>query len=175
MADHQIAHVYVKDPADILHVRELLQRVPGIGLLLDEEGKKFYNIDHPRAGELVAVADDRSWFTYYYWLDDARAPDYARTVDIHKKPGYDPVEMFLDPDKKLLIPRIALKVAGKKLGLRTLMDVVPLQAELVKGSHGNLTEADADKPVFISALATPERLEAPAVHDWLLRSVFGDS
>ena len=175
MADHQIAQVYIRDPADIPHVRELLQRVPGIGLLLDEEGKKFYNIDHPRAGELVAVADDRSWFTYYYWLDDARAPDYARTVDIHKKPGYDPVEMFLDPDKKLLIPRIALKVAGKKLGLRTLMDVVPLQAELVKGSHGNLTGADADKPVFVSALATPERLEAPAVHDWLLRSVFGDS
>ena len=172
MADHQIAHVYIKNKEDIPHVRELLQRVPGIGLLLDEEGKKFHRIDHPRAGELVAVADDHSWFTYYYWLDDARAPDYARTVDIHKKPGYDPVEMFLDPAKKLIIPRIALKVAGKKLGFRTLMDVVPLQAELVKGSHGNLLGKDGDKPVFITDMDTPDRLEAPEVFEWLLRSVF---
>ncbi|MBB4080660.1 putative AlkP superfamily pyrophosphatase or phosphodiesterase [Lewinella aquimaris] len=175
MADHQIAHIYIKDPADIPHVRALLQRVPGIGQLLDEEGKKLHKIDHPRSGELVAVADDRSWFTYYYWLDDARAPDYARTVDIHKKPGYDPVEMFLDPEKKLLIPRIALKVAGKKLGFRTLMDVVPLNADLVKGSHGFLGGKDGDKPVFISAMDTPDRLAAPEVFDWLLRGTFPEN
>lgn len=172
MADHQIAHIYIKDPDDVPVVRELLQRVPGIGVLLDGEGKKFQKIDHPRSGELVAVADDRSWFTYYYWLDDDRAPDFARTVDIHKKPGYDPVEMFLDPDKKLMIPRIALKVAGKKLGVRTLMNVVPLKPELIKGSHGNLTGADADKPVLISDMQTPDALEAPEVYDWLLRSLF---
>ena len=123
----------------------------------------------------MAVADDHSWFTYYYWLDDDRAPDYARTVDIHKKPGYDPVEMFLDPDKKMIVPRIALKVAGKKLGFRTLMNVVPLTAELVGGSHGNLTGSDSDKPVFISGMDTPDRVEAPEVFSWLLRATFGES
>jgi predicted AlkP superfamily pyrophosphatase or phosphodiesterase len=175
MADHQLAHVYVRDKHDIPQVRELLQRVPGIGLLLDEEGKKHYRIDHPRAGELVAVADDRSWFTYYYWMDDERAPDFARTVDIHKKPGYDPVEMFLDPDKKLLLPRIALKVAGKKLGVRTLMNVVPLRAELVKGSHGNLSGADRDKPVFIASGTVDERLAAVDVYGELMSRLFPSS
>ena len=173
LADHQIAHVYVRDKADISLVKELLQDEPGIEHLLDEEGKREFKIDHPRAGELVAVADDRSWFTYYYWLDDARAPDYARTVDIHSKPGYDPVEMFLDPDKSLMIPRIALKVAGKKLGFRTLMDVVPLRAELVKGSHGRLGSADGDLPVFISRQDSPSKLVAPEVYDYLLANVFG--
>ena len=173
LADHQIAHVYIRDKADIPLVQELLQDVPGIEHLLDEEGKRERKIDHPRAGELVAVADDRSWFTYYYWLDDARAPDYARTVDIHSKPGYDPVEMFLDPDKSLMIPRIALKVAGKKLGFRTLMDVVPLRAELVRGSHGRLGSAGGDLPVFISRQDSPSKLAAPEVYDYLLSSIFG--
>ncbi len=172
LADHQIAHVYIKDRADIPMVRDLLRGVPGIEHLLDEEGKKQFKIDHPRAGELVAVADNRSWFTYYYWLDDDRAPDYARTVDIHSKPGYDPVEMFLDPDKKLLIPRIALKVAGKKLGVRTLMNVVPLRAELVGGSHGRLGSPDGDLPVFINQQQAPAKLEAPEVYDYLLRGIF---
>ncbi|MGB3799003.1 MAG: nucleotide pyrophosphatase/phosphodiesterase family protein [Lewinella sp.] len=173
LADHQIAHVYIKDPADVPLVRELLQDVPGIEHLLDEAGKKEWKIDHPRAGELVAVADDRSWFTYYYWLDDERAPDYARTVDIHSKPGFDPVEMFLDPDKRLMIPRIGLKVAGKKLGFRTLMNVVPLRAEMISGSHGRLGSADGDLPVFIHRQDAPERLNAPEVFDYLLSSVFG--
>ncbi len=172
LADHQIAHVYVRDGKDIPLVQDLLKDEPGIEHLLDAEGKKKWKIDHPRSGELVAVADERSWFTYYYWLDDARAPDYARTVDIHKKPGYDPVEMFLDPDKKLMIPRIGLKVAGKKLGFRTLMDVVPLRAELVKGSHGRLGAPDADKPVFISRQEAPAKLEAPEVFDYLLKATF---
>ena len=41
---------------------------------------------------------ESSWFTYYYWLDDAKAPDFARCVDIHRKPGYDPAELFIDPE-----------------------------------------------------------------------------
>ncbi|WP_116106503.1 alkaline phosphatase family protein [Lewinella sp. IMCC34191] len=172
LADHQIAHVYIKDPADIPLVQDLLKDVPGIEHLLDEQGKKEWKIDHPRAGELVAVADDRSWFTYYYWLDDDRAPDYARTVDIHSKPGFDPVEMFLDPDKPLMIPRIGLKVAGKKLGFRTLMNVVPLRAELIGGSHGRLGNADGDLPVFIHRQEAPDKLNAPEVFNWLLTTAF---
>ena len=102
-----------------------------------------------RAGDLIAVARENAWFTYYYWLDDRRAPDFARCVDIHRKPGYDPVELFLDP--KLRAPK--LKVAGKllkkKLGFRMLMDVVPLDASLVKGSHGVCPHDSADWPVLI--------------------------
>lgn len=171
MADHQITHIYVPDPADIPLVRELVEKAPGVELLLDETGKKQYHLDHERSGELVAVADDRSWFTYYYWLDDRKAPDYARTVDIHRKPGFDPVEMFLDPQKKLIMPRIAWKVLKKKLGFRMLMDVVPLNAGLIKGSHGRIHVADADKPVFISRQETPTHLEAPDVFHWLLRGM----
>ena len=167
MADHQIAHIYIKNPEDIPLVQSLLKNEKGIELLLDEQGKKEYHLDHNRSGELVAVADQKSWFTYYYWLDDQQAPDFARTVDIHKKPGYDPVEMFLDPAKKLIMPRIALKVLRKKLGFRYLMDVIPLNADLVKGSHGRINIPDEDKPIFISNHNTPDKIKAVEVFDYL--------
>ncbi|MEL7160619.1 MAG: nucleotide pyrophosphatase/phosphodiesterase family protein [Bacteroidota bacterium] len=170
LADHQLAHVYVREEKDRPLVRSLLENCPGVGQVLDENGKREYGLDHPRAGEFVVVADERSWFTYYYWLDDAKAPDFARTVDIHKKIGYDPVEMFLDPEKPLIIPRIAAKVLGNKLGLRTLMDVIPLDATLVKGSHGRVPESDGHKPVFISGQDVPERIPATEVYNWLLKA-----
>ena len=110
--------------------------------MLDEDGKRAAGLDHPRSGELVAIAARDRWFTYYYWLDDARAPDFARTVDIHRKPGYDPVELFLDPDASRC-PRLQRGLARsrkKTLGFRYLMDVIPLDATLVKGSHGRLTD-----------------------------------
>ncbi|HLT39958.1 MAG TPA: alkaline phosphatase family protein, partial [Enhygromyxa sp.] len=97
VADHQIAHVYVRDPGEIDEVRTLLERLPGVERVLDAAGKRELGLDHPRAGELVAISQADRWFTYYYWLDDRRAPDYARTVDIHRKPGYDPCELFVDP------------------------------------------------------------------------------
>ena len=97
VADHQIAHVYVSDGRDIAKVRRLLEAVPGIEQVLDDTGKAQYGVDHPRSGELVAIAEPGCWFTYYYWLDESKAPDFARTVDIHRKPGYDPVELFVDP------------------------------------------------------------------------------
>ncbi len=97
VADHQIAHVYVRRPEDLDATREALDGLPGIEQLLDDEGKKAHHLDHPRAGELVAVAEPDAWFTYYYWLDDDRAPDFAQLVEIHRKPGYDPVELFMDP------------------------------------------------------------------------------
>ena len=106
--------------------------------MLDEDGKRATALDHPRSGELVAIAEPDAWFTYYYWLDDARAPDFARTVDIHRKPGYDPVELFLDPAIRCPKLTIGSTLLRKKLGFRTLMDVIPLDAALVKGSHGRL-------------------------------------
>src|SRR5690606_27003303 len=130
----------VNDKKDIPEVKRLLESTPGIERVLDEEGKKAFHINHERAGELVVVADKNSWFTYYYWLDDAKAPDFARTVAIHAKPGYDPVEGFADPNIKFLKAKVGMKVLKKKLGFRYLMDVIPLDATLVKGSHGRISE-----------------------------------
>ncbi|MEJ7829158.1 MAG: nucleotide pyrophosphatase/phosphodiesterase family protein, partial [Segetibacter sp.] len=95
VADHQVAHVYVNDKSVATRVREILERIQGVELILDREAQKEYHINHERAGDFVVMADEQSWFTYYFWLDDLKAPDYARVVDIHKKPGYDPVEMFM--------------------------------------------------------------------------------
>ena len=150
VADHQLAHIYVKDPKDLPEVKKLMERTPGIELVLDEAGKEEHHLHHERAGELVVMADKDSWFTYYFWLDDKKAPDYARTVDIHRKPGYDPVETFADPKIKFLKGKIGLKLLKKKLGFRYLMDVIPLDANLIKGSHGRICESEDDWPLFIS-------------------------
>ena len=173
MADHQIAHVYVNDPTQLQTVKGLLESTPGVAKVLDAEGKKQQGLDHSRAGEVVAIAEPDSWFTYYYWLDDKKAPDFARKVEIHRKPGYDPAEMFLDPDKSFIYPRIAWKVLKKKLGFRMNMDVIPLRADLVKGSHGAVDLPKDHKPVFISPSFAAEDLEATAVCDVLLQHIFG--
>ena len=140
--------------------------------MLDEAGKRAYGLDHPRSGELVLIAEPDAWFTYYYWLDDARAPDYARTVDIHRKPGYDPVELFVDP--AIRWPPLALgqRIVRRKLGFRTLLDVIPLDATLIKGSHGRVPDDPAHGPVLMTREA--DRLEsddlaATDVHDLILR------
>ena len=145
VADHQIAHVYLNDPSVTEKVRQLLAGVQGIQLILDKKEQAAYHIDHERSGDLVVMADAKSWFTYYFWLDDAKAPDYARVVDIHKKPGYDPVEMFMT--SKL---RAAYKLLRKKAGFRYVMDVIPLDAGLVKGSHGSLAASPDFYPILIS-------------------------
>jgi len=138
-------------------VADLLRSLPGVERVLDEAGKREVGLDHPRSGELVAISRADSWFTYYHFLDDARAPDYARTVDIHRKPGYDPVELFLDPAQPLVKARIVSKLIQKKLGFRYLMDVIPLDATLVKGSHGRPTDDPDEGPLFITS--APELLE----------------
>jgi predicted AlkP superfamily pyrophosphatase or phosphodiesterase len=151
VADHQLAHVYVADPADIPRVKSLLEGIDGVEEVLDEAGKARIGLDHARSGELVAIAEAHAWFTYYHWQDDAKAPDYARTVEIHRKPGYDPVELFVDP--KLGNPKLAVgwRLLKRKLGFRTLLDVIPLDASLVKGSHGRPTDDPKDGPVFITS------------------------
>ncbi|BBD58967.1 hypothetical protein NIES2109_17460 [Nostoc sp. HK-01] len=150
VADHQLAHVYVNDPFYIPKVRSLLEEIDGVAQVLDETEKPAYHLNHSCSGELVAVAQPDAWFTYYYWLDAHRAPDFARTVDIHRKPGYDPVELFIDPQIKLPQAKIALKLLQKKLGFRYLMDVIPLDADLVKGSHGCLPPSPDEGPLLIS-------------------------
>ena len=151
VADHQIAHVYVRDPEDIGPVADLLASVTGIGRVLGAGDKPEWGIDHVRAGELVAVADPGYWFTYYYWLDDCKAPDFARTVDIHRKPGYDPVELFVDPDIRYPTARVAFRLLQKKLGFRMLMDVIPLKPDLVRGTHGRLAARAEQGPLLIGS------------------------
>ncbi len=153
VADHQIAHVYVRDADRVGRVKELVEKVEGVGKVLDAEGKAAVGLDHPRSGELVLVAAPNRWFTYYYWFDDARAPDFARTVDIHRKPGFDPVEMYIDPKLRLRRAAIGWKLLKRKLGLRQLLDVIPLDATLVRGSHGRIDLPDHTQPVLIEPSA----------------------
>lgn len=150
VSDHQVAHVYIRDQSLRNAVRSLLEKQTGVAEVWDNAEKRTHGLDHPRAGDLVAFAAERSWFTYYYWQDDRRAPDFARTVDIHRKPGYDPVELFLDPSLRLVKARIAWRLLQKRLGFRMLMDVVPLDATLVKGSHGRLPDVPNEWPVLIT-------------------------
>ena len=172
VADHQIAHVYVNDPVYIPKVRSLLEETEGVADVLDEAQKPAYHLDHPRSGELIAIAEPDAWFTYYYWLDDSRAPDFARTVDIHRKPGYDPVELFLDPQIPFSKAKVGSILLKKQLGFRYLMDVIGLDASLVRGSHGSITSADAG-PLFITQqshlLDDTTALEATDVYGLILR------
>ena len=171
VADHQIAHVYVQDPANVPRVRTLLEALPGVAEVLGAEGQARYGLDHERSGELVAVADEQAWFTYYYWLDDDQAPDFARGVEIHKKPGYDPAELFFDPDDRFVKLRAARNLAKKKVGLRYAMDVVPLDPSCVRGSHGRLPERAADGPVLLCSNPAAARgsIAATEVRDLLLQ------
>ena len=161
VADHQVAHIYLNESGLEKSVREVLEKTSGVEKVLGKAEKIAAGIDHPRAGDLMAVARENAWFTYYYWLDDARAPDFARTVDIHRKPGYDPVELFLDPKIPAVKLKIAWRLLQKKLGLRMLMDVIPLDATLVKGSHGRRPADKKDWPVFITS--QPEFLGAKEI------------
>jgi predicted AlkP superfamily pyrophosphatase or phosphodiesterase len=178
VADHQVAHIYLNPDAGSgleKSVRELLEQTDGVERVLGSTEKAAAGIDHPRAGDLLAIARENAWFTYYYWLDDARAPDFARTVDIHRKPGYDPVELFLDPTISSPKLKIAWRLLQKRLGFRMLMDLVPLDATLVKGSHGRRPADKKDWPVFItgrSEILSAKEIESTDVYQILLRQIF---
>ena len=179
LADHQIAHVYVRDEADIPAARRALEGLDGVSAVLDREGQRAHGLDHPRSGELVALSAPDRWFSYYWWEDDAKAPDFARTVDIHRKPGYDPMELFLDPALPAAKLRIALRLAQRKLGQRALLDVIPIRGtSLVKGSHGLPTEDPLDGPLVISDApelmpAEGASVAATGFKDLALAHVFG--
>lgn len=171
VVDHQVAHVYVNDKSKLEAVKKLLESIPGVESVYGEVEKKEHHIDHPRAGEFVVVAKARAWFTYYYWLDDNKAPDFARTVDIHRKPGYDPVELMIDPKIKFIKLKVALKLLQKKLGFRYLLDVIPLDATLIKGSHGRYPDTPKEGPLLISKqtnLLPDKVVEANEVMDIIL-------
>ncbi len=150
VADHQIAHVYLNDKSLKSTIKELLKNVEGVERVLTDQEIVEAKLYHDRCGDLVVVANRDSWFTYYYWMDDRKAPDFARMVDIHKKPGYDPVEMLTNPKDRFVLIRVLWKLLKKKLGFRTMMNIIPLDASLIKGSHGRVPEHKDDYPLLIS-------------------------
>ncbi len=148
VADHQVAHIYVKNPEDIEAVKYLIDDIDGVDEVLDEEDKKEYHLNHERSGELVAIAEEDAWFTYYYWLDDDKAPDFAPTVDIHTKPGYDPAELLIDPKISLPTLKAGVRLLQKKLGFRYTMDLIPIEGSGVKGSHGRIPADKGKHPLI---------------------------
>jgi len=180
VADHQLAHVYVREDQSIDEVRTLLESLDGVEAVYDREQQQAIGLDHERSGELVAVSKADRWFSYYFWLDDDKAPDYATTVDIHRKPGYDPVELFVNPEIKLPKLQIGRKIIARKLGFRNLLDVISkTETQLVKGSHGRPTDNPDDGPLVISSRADlmPENpataIAATDFKDLTLAHVFG--
>jgi predicted AlkP superfamily pyrophosphatase or phosphodiesterase len=131
LADHQLSHIFIKDddPKTPHRIAELFVGQPGVAEVVSPREEQQYDLNHARSGELVVVSAPNSWQAYYWWTDDAQAPKFARTVDIHRKPGYDPVEMFFDPVAK----------------------GIPLDASLVKGSHGAPALEPAQRGVLLSS------------------------
>jgi predicted AlkP superfamily pyrophosphatase or phosphodiesterase len=166
VADHQVAHIYVNDSVIEKEVRRVVLATDGVEEI--REGSDLWpeGIGRERGGDFVAVSEADAWFTYYFWDDDAKAPDYARCIDIHRKPGYDPVELFLDPEIKFPVAKIGGFLLKKKLGLRGLMDVIPLDANLVKGSHGRDQVPEDEQPVVIGDRASQVG-EAEKVFSWI--------
>jgi predicted AlkP superfamily pyrophosphatase or phosphodiesterase len=176
VCDHQLAHVYCGRCEDRERVRDAIAATPGVARVLAGDERGELGLDHPRAGEFVVLAQDQAWFAYPYWLDDRSAPDFARTVDIHRKPGYDPCELFFDPRRFWPKGRAIGRLLQKKLGFRTLFDVVPLDANLVRGSHGLRSPTDADGPILVGDGPPPSgegTIPMPAVHGLLLGALIG--
>jgi predicted AlkP superfamily pyrophosphatase or phosphodiesterase len=177
VCDHQVAHVYVDRPDDRERAGSLISTLPGVARVFAGDERREIGLDHPRAGELVVVAEPDTWFAYPYWLDDGLAPDFARTVDIHRKPGYDPCELFFDPGLWWPKGRAIRRLIQKKLGFRTLFDVIPLEPALVRGSHGVPASRAEDRPVLIGAGPAPpgdQTIPMTDVHGLLFRALFGD-
>jgi len=151
VVDHQVAHIIVQDSSKLDEVRKILEGVDGVEKVLDQADQKKLGINHERAGDFVVVAKKNAWFSYYWWLDDELAPDFARTVDIHRKPGYDPAELLIDSAIKFPLVNAVWFLLKKRLGLRALLKLTPLSGEQIKGSHGRIPDDPLDWPVIISS------------------------
>jgi len=149
VCDHQLAHVYIRNSDDLTRIKELLSKVEGIERILAGEELDSIGLNHRRSGELVLIAEQGCWFAYPWWQDEQRAPDYARTVDIHRKPGYDPAELLLDPELTFPKLKIGAKILARKLGFRNLLDVISTDPSKVRGSHGRAVGDPLQGPVLV--------------------------
>ena len=172
VCDHQLAHVYVNDLAEMDRARATIAELPGVARVLAGAERAEIELCHERSGDLIALSAPDAWFAYPFWEDDRLAPDYARTVDIHRKPGYDPCELLFDPRLMWPAARAAWRVLQKKLGLRALIDVIPLDAGLIRGSHGLPARDAQDGPLWITDLPnTPAALPMSALRTEILRAL----
>ena len=181
VADPQVAHVRLDPRHHGLtdEIADLFRKTPGIGDVLVGESRRQAGLDHARAGDLVLVSDRDRWFCHDWWLDDRCAPDYQRTVDIHRKPGYDPRELFVDP--RFRFPKLAIgsRLIRRKLGLRTLLDIIPTDTSLVRGSHGRIDQGLGWDAVLMADAAAEidddhdGRVPCTVVRDLALRTMFG--
>lgn len=172
VCDHQLAHVYVRRSELIQPIRDRLVSLPGVGRVYVGEERAEIGLDHPRSGEIVVLSKPNAWFAYPFWLDDRLAPDYARCIDIHRKPGFDPCELFFDPKLWWPMGRAMRRLLQKKLGFRTLFDVIPLDAGLVRGSHGLAAAEEADRPILIGTGTPPgNNLSMLDVRDLVLQAL----
>lgn len=177
VCDHQIAHVYGIDPTALPQAREILSGLPGVERVLGTDELHQIELDHPRSGDLVLLAKPGAWFAYPWWLSDHVAPDYARTVDIHRKPGYDPCELLLSDPPFVANAKFAWFKLRKSLGFRALLQLTPLDASLVKGTHGRVDLDPALDPVLLAEGAfLPDHARMPlrSVHDVILRHLAGE-
>ena len=196
LCDHQIAHVYVRDTTStptqnsvrgevvspehtsrVQRIAQLLAALPGVESVLDRAAQVALHLDHPRSGDLVVTAKAGAWFAYPWWLDDARAPDFARCVDIHKKPGYDPCELLIDPSLSLPALRVAKFKIARALGFRATLQLTPLDASLVKGTHGRTQLAPGFEPVVLaenSLLSEKDFVSCQEISDIILRHLFNN-
>jgi hypothetical protein len=171
LADHQVSHVYLHEGSDldernklglVDEIAALFRGRAGVGRVL--AGAELVSAGltaasppgaMSRCGDLVIESTPDSWQAYPYWLDEARAPAFARTVDIHRKPGYDPVELHIDRAK---LPAVS----------------IPLDTSLVKGSHGGVDPAAPHETIFIAS--RPGLAAGPlATHEvaGLVKRIFG--
>lgn len=179
VCDHQLAHIYIRDSGDAAlldRAERLIAETPGVARVLRGAAKATVGLDHQRSGELVALAEADAWFAYPYWLDEKFAPDFARTVDIHRKPGFDPCELFFDPRLWWPKGRVLRRLAAKSLGFRALFDVVPLDPSLVGGSHGLPASDPLDRPLLLGdgpapSLDSEGSLPMTAVRDLIMNAV----
>jgi predicted AlkP superfamily pyrophosphatase or phosphodiesterase len=171
VVDHQVAHVIVQDSSKLDEVRKILENTEGVEKVLDQDAQKKLGISHERSGDFIVVAQKNVWFSYYWWLDDERAPDYARTVDIHRKPGYDPAELLIDPAIKFPLMNAAWFLLKKRLGLRALLKLTPLTGEKIKGSHGRVPEDPLDRPVMITSAnaGVPNSISSTEVFSYIIQ------
>ncbi|MBL7926875.1 MAG: alkaline phosphatase family protein [Bacteroidia bacterium] len=172
VADHQVAHIYLNDKSIFNEVLALLKSNQAIEHVWHGNELLQQGLQHKRCGDMVCVAKPHAWFTYYYWHNDNLAPDFAPTVDIHRKPGYDPAELFINPKIKLPILKAGYTLLKKKLGFRYLMDVIPMHAEMVKGSHGAVPQSKTQWPIVISNTQKKEVL-ATDVFDIIKQTITG--
>lgn len=176
VTDHQIAHVYVQDPQQISTVRNLLEKTPGVAAVYGRVEQAAHHFNHYRCGELVALAAEDAWFSYYYWFDSHRAPNFARTVDSQRKPGYDPAELFYEPNMRWPRLTAALQRLRRRLGGPPPLDLIPLEGAQVRGSFGRAPACADDAPLLITrdaALLNESPLAATDVHNLILAHLFG--